>query len=189
VKTGCLRQVRHQELHLVRQDAAVAQDEVFPQAGHVGRVQQRHVGLLGRAVALAVVARAAGRHHVHPQIASVLPQGNDVLARQLFFVEVPAAVAAQAAIARKQFAVGERGSQVKGVDAWNALGADDGVDGDDGLATRDRVVSTVKHRHLGAHFPAHFIRRVMQHGFFEADPGLGQSLRRQLQDLQDPPPC
>ena len=46
----------HQKLHLVRQDAAVAQDEVLPQAGHIGRIEQGHVGLLRRAVAFAVVA-------------------------------------------------------------------------------------------------------------------------------------
>lgn len=51
--------MRHQELHLVGQDAAVAQDEVFPQAGHVGGIQQGHVGLLRRAAALAMVAGPA----------------------------------------------------------------------------------------------------------------------------------
>jgi class 3 adenylate cyclase len=35
---GSLGQVVHQELHLVRQDAAVAQDEVLPEAGNVGRI-------------------------------------------------------------------------------------------------------------------------------------------------------
>lgn len=51
--------MRHEELHLVGQDAPVAQDEVFPEAGDVGRVEQRHTGLLGGTTALAVVAGAA----------------------------------------------------------------------------------------------------------------------------------
>lgn len=51
--------MRHQKLHLIRQDAPVAQDEVFPQAGHVGGVEQGHAGLLRGAVALAVVAGLA----------------------------------------------------------------------------------------------------------------------------------
>jgi hypothetical protein len=107
--------VRHQELHLVRQDAAVAQDEVFPQAGHVRRVQQRHVRLLGRAAALAVVAGAAGRHHVHPVVLAVLGERDDVLAGELVLVEVAAAVGADVAVAREQLAVGEPGLESNGL--------------------------------------------------------------------------
>jgi uncharacterized repeat protein (TIGR01451 family) len=99
VQAAGLGQVRHQELHLVRQDAAVAQDEVLPQAGHVGRVQQAHAGLLGRAAALAVVAGAAGRHHVHPVVLAVLGEGDDVLAGELVLVELVAAVRADVAVA------------------------------------------------------------------------------------------
>jgi len=36
--------MRHQKLHLVGQDAAVTQNEVFPQAGHIGRIQERPGG-------------------------------------------------------------------------------------------------------------------------------------------------
>ena len=68
--------MRHQKLHLIGQDTAVAQDEVFPQAGHVGGVEQRHMGLLGRAAALAVVAGAAGGDDVHPVVAAVLREGE-----------------------------------------------------------------------------------------------------------------
>ena len=136
VQPGALGQVRHQKRHLVRQDAAVAQDEVFPEAGHIGRVEQRHVGLLGRAVAFAVVARLAGRDHVHPVVLPFLAHGLDVFAGQHVFVEMLAAVGAHVAVAGKQLAVGERGAQVKRVDAGHALGADDGVDGDDRLKAR-----------------------------------------------------
>ena len=71
----------HQKLHLVGQDAAVAQDEVFPQAGDIRRKEQRHVRLLGRAVTFAVVAGTAGGDHVHPVVHAVLSEGDDVLAR------------------------------------------------------------------------------------------------------------
>ena len=70
-----------QKLHLVGQDAPIAKDEVFPQAGHVGGVKQRHVRLLGGAVAFAVVAGAAGGNHIHPVVHPVLGKGDDVFAR------------------------------------------------------------------------------------------------------------
>jgi hypothetical protein len=43
-------------------------------------------GLLGRAAALAVVAGAAGRDHVHPVVLAVLGEGDDVLAGELVLV-------------------------------------------------------------------------------------------------------
>ena len=70
-----------QKLHLVGQDAPVAQDEVLPQARHIGCEKQRHVRLLRSAVAFTVVAGAAGGHHVHPVVHPVLGKGDDVFAR------------------------------------------------------------------------------------------------------------
>jgi len=72
--------MRHQKLHLVRQDTAVAQDEVLPQRGLIGRVQQRHTRLLRRAVALAVVARFTRRHHIHPRVRATLANRANVFA-------------------------------------------------------------------------------------------------------------
>jgi hypothetical protein len=144
--------VRHQEFHLIGQDAAVAQDEVLPQAGHIGRIQQRHVGLLGRAAAaLAVVAGPAGGDHVHPVVLPVLRKRDDVFAREVFFVEMAAAVGADIAVAGEQLAVGQAGLEVKRVDVGHALGADDAVDRDHRLLARDGVVAAVEHRHLAAH--------------------------------------
>jgi hypothetical protein len=168
--------VRHQELHLVRQNAAVAQNEVFPQAGHIRRVQQRHVGLLGRAAAFAVVAGATGGHHIHPGINAILRKRNDVLTRQVFFVKVITAVGAEIAVAREQLAIGKPWLHIKRADIGHALGADDAVDRDDGLLAREDVMATVKRDNARPHLPAHFIGRVMQHGLFKADPRLWQSL-------------
>ena len=53
------RHAGEQELHLVGQDAPAAQDHVLVQAGHVGQVEQAHVGLLGQAAALAAVREYA----------------------------------------------------------------------------------------------------------------------------------
>ena len=46
----------HQKLHLIGQDSAVAQNEIFPEAGHIRGIEQGHVGLLRRAAAFAVIA-------------------------------------------------------------------------------------------------------------------------------------
>ena len=73
--------MRHQKLHLVGQDAAIAQDEVFPQARYVGREEQGHVRLLGRTVAFAVVAGAASGDHIHPVVHAILGEGDDVFTR------------------------------------------------------------------------------------------------------------
>jgi hypothetical protein len=46
-------------------------------------------------------------------------------------VELPPAIGAHAAVARKQLAVGQARQQLMRVDARNALGADDAVDVND----------------------------------------------------------
>ena len=120
----------HQKLHLVGQNAAVAQNEVFPEAGHIRRVEQRHVGLLGRAIAFAVVAGFAGGDDVHPVVYAMLAEGADVFAGEFGFVEFVAAVGANVAVTGKQFAVGQAGFELKGIDFGHALGANDAVDTD-----------------------------------------------------------
>lgn len=170
VQPRALRQVRHQEFHLVRQDAAVSQNEIFPEAGHVRRVQQRHVGLLGRAAALAVVAGPAGGDHVHPGVDAVLRERNDVLARELVFVEMPAAVSTDVAVAREQLAVGEPRALGEGIDARHALGADDAVDRDLRLLAGDGIVAATEHGHLRAHLPADFVRCIVDDRLFERYP-------------------
>ena len=165
--------MRHQELHLVRQDTAVAQNEVFPQARHIGRVEQRHMRLLGRAAALAVVAGAASRDHVHPGVYAVLGKGNNVFTRQIALVEMAAAVSADIAVANKELAVGQARAQIERVDVGHATGADDAVDVNDGLQPGARVVSAVEHRDFAADFPAHFVRGVMRDRLFQRNPGLG----------------
>ena len=122
--------MRHQKFHLVIEYAAVAQNKVFPQRGHIRRVQQRHARLLRRAVGFAVVTGLAGSDHVHPSVLTVLAEGDDVFAGQIGFVEIVAAVSAQVAVAGEEFAVGQTRFQIEGVDARHALGADDAVDDD-----------------------------------------------------------
>ena len=88
-----------------------------------------------------------------------------------------AAVRAHIAVTHKQLAVGQAGFQLKRVDLRHALGANDAVDGDDGLIARDGVVTAMKSCYASAHFPPHFIRCIVEHRFLQADPGLRQTLR------------
>ena len=134
----------HQELHLVVQDAAVAQDKVFPQGGHIRRVEQGHFGLLRGATALAVVASAAGGDHIHPVVHPVLGKRDDVLSGEFGFVKMVATISADVAVAGKQFGIGQARAQIKGIDGWHASGADDAVDRNDGLLARDGIVATPK---------------------------------------------
>ena len=134
------------------------------------------VRLLWRAGALAVVAGAAGRDHVHPVVLAVAGEGHDVFARQVFFVKVPAAVGTHIAVAGKELAVGQAGLELERIDAGHALGADDAVDSDHRLLTRDGVVPAPEPGNLGTRFPAHFPGGVMNDRLLQRNPRLGQPL-------------
>ena len=166
----------HQKLHLIGQNPPIAQDKVFPQTGHIGRVQQRHAGLLGRAVAFAVIAAATRGDHVHPGVHAFLRKRHDVLAREFGLVKGRAAVSADIAVAGEQFVIGQAGAQVKRVDLGHAPRANDAVDADDGLPARDRVVATVKHRDFTPGLPTHLFGGVIHDRLLQTDPRLGQSL-------------
>ncbi len=181
-------QVRHEEFHLVGQNAPIAQYEVFPQAGHVGGIKQGHAGLLRRAVGFAGVAGTAGGDDVHPMVMSVLAKRHNVFSGEFAFVEMVAAISAQVAVAGKQLGIGQPRAQIEGVDVGHALGADDAVDLDDGLLSGDGVVPAMKNGDLCPGLPAHLLGGIVDDRLFERNPGLWQSLGRQLQDLQGEPP-
>ena len=119
-----------------------------------------------------MIAGAARGDNVHPGVDALLRKGHDMLTGQIFFMKMHTAVGAYIAVSRKQLDIGQTRLQVKRVDIGYPLGANNAVDGNDGLITCDRIVPAVKGCNMGTHFPAHFIRRVMQNGFFEADPRL-----------------
>lgn len=100
-------------------------------------------------------------------VLAVAGKRHDVLACQVFFVEMPAAICTHIAVARKQLAVGQAGLEVERIDAGHALGANDAVDGDHRLLTRDGVVPAPEPGDLGAGFPAHLTGGVMNHRLFE----------------------
>ena len=170
--------MRHQKLHLIGQNPPVAQDEVFPKAGHVGRIKQGHARLLGGAGGFAVIAAFAGRDDIHPVILPIECIRDDVFAGEVFLVEMTATVSADVAVSHEEFAVGQAGAQVKGVDLGHALGADDGADMNDALLAGDGVVPAAKRGHAFAHLPAHLFGGIVNDRLLQADPTLWQPLGR-----------
>ena len=128
-------------------------------------------------MALAVVARTAGGDDIHPFVNAVLGERDDVFTGQVVLVKLPTAVCAQIAVARKQFAIGQARAQAEWADVGHALGADDAVDSDDRLLAGACVEAAMKHGNLRAHFPAHFLRRVVNDRLLQRNPRLGQPLR------------
>src|SRR5256885_13895088 len=95
-----------------------------------------HARLLGGARGLLVVAAAAGRHHVGPQVRAALAEGADVIARQLARDEALAAVHAQVRVAPEQRLVVQRRHVVVARVARIAGVPDRG---DDGVDLQDRA--------------------------------------------------
>ena len=99
--------MRHQKFHLVGEYAAIPQNKIFPQTGHIRRVKQGHIGLLGRTAAFSVVAASTCGDHIHPGIDAFLGEGNDVFSGQFLFVKTVATISADIAIPNEQLAVGQ----------------------------------------------------------------------------------
>jgi hypothetical protein len=159
--------MRHQKLHLIGKNTPIAQYEVFPQTGHVRRIQQGHMRLLGRTAAFAMVAGTACGNHVHPVIDTVLRERNNVFARQAFFMKVFAAISTNITIAGKQLAIGQAGLQVEWIDIRDTLGADDAVDRNNGLLAGYGIVPAMEHRDFATRFPSHLAGSVMNYGLLD----------------------
>src|SRR5579872_169924 len=77
------REMREQILHLVRQYAPPLEEDVFRVGRSEGHCDELHLGLLGRARSFLVIAAAAGRHNVGPDVHAALAERTNVIARQL----------------------------------------------------------------------------------------------------------
>ena len=117
----------HQELHLVCQDTSIAQNKVFPQTGHIGRVKQSHISLLGGAAAFTMITGAAGGDHVHPIVDTVLGERDDVFSGEFFLVEMIAAIGAHIAVTGEKFTIGQARLHLERVDLGHAARTNDAV--------------------------------------------------------------
>ena len=167
------RHARQQIFHLVGEDSPVAQDEVLVPVGHVRDVEQRHVRLLGRAVALARVAAATRGHRVHPRVASAARRRNDVVARQVAVHEPAAAIGAHLPVAREQHRVREP-RRVRQRPSRAALDREDRL----GREPRTRAVALPSAAELAndrAERPRDHLLRVVRDRFLQLHPRLGQA--------------
>ena len=106
-----------------------------------------------------------------------------MLAGEFCFMKSLAAISTHVAIANEQFAVGQAGPEFERIDAMNAAGANDAVDLDDGLLSRDGIVTTVKNSNFLARFPADIFGCVIDHSLFQRNPRLRKPLAIQLKHL------
>jgi len=106
----------------------------------------------------------------------LLREGNDVLSCQLKHREQAPTVSAHVSVSGKELAVVQSWAKRKGTDAGDPSRANDAVDLDDGLKSRERVVPATKDGNLRARLPANVVGSIMGHGLLERDPRLGQTL-------------
>ena len=102
------REMRPKELHLISQDAATLEEDVFRVIRRERDGQQLHARLFRRAARLVVVAALAGGDHVVPVVAAAAAQGSDMLAGELAGGKALAAVHAHVGVALEQGMVVER---------------------------------------------------------------------------------
>src|SRR5437667_1194906 len=78
--------------------------------GYVRNIEQRHPGLLRRAVGLARIAAPACGHGIGPTVATTASNRQYVVARKITGDESFAAVSAQMPVAREQKRIGQAGT-------------------------------------------------------------------------------
>src|SRR6185295_15772653 len=182
-QAGVRRHVLLQELHLVRQDATVGQDQVFGLVRHVRQVQQFHAGLLGQAVALVPVALSAGGDNVHPGVAPAARQRPDVVPRQAEETEFPCAVGAHVAVAAEQLAVVQRRHLVEAPGGKRlALDGDDRMRRDAGALAGHARDAAVESEGLFAHGPGNQVLGVVEARLLPADPAVRNTVVVQRED-------
>src|SRR5689334_6499163 len=168
------RHVLAQELHLVGEDAAVGEDQELGAVRDVGRVQELHVRFLGRAVALLLVAVAAGGHDVHPGVPAAARHRHDVVAGELVGREVAAAEGAHELVAVEELAVVERRDLVESLDGERfAADGDDRVGGDARTLAGAVATTAPEGELLSPQLPRHAFLGVIPDRLLPGDPTMG----------------
>lgn len=122
-----------EEVHLVAQNSAALQVDVFGVGGYEGNGQQLHAGLFGGATGFVIVAAFAGGDDVVPVVSPFLADGGNVITREIAISETVATVQTQVVIAAEQGLIAQ-GRNVVGLmtgfgDAA-LMGGNDGIDFD-----------------------------------------------------------
>src|SRR6185437_13277149 len=175
------RQVVDQKFHLVGQDVAVGQDQVFHPARLVGNGEQRHRGLLRRAPAFLQIAREARRNHVLPDVMTAARQRHHVVAGEFPAGAVTTAVQAEIAIAREQGGVAERGRRIDGTAVAAAAARHDRMQAQGALVADVAVEAAVQGETGVTQRPGDRFAHVQASRILPADPVEDASARVERQ--------
>ena len=159
-----------QELHLVSEDIAVGQDQMFHPARSVRHREQRHFGLLRRAIALAQIARQARADHVLPFVTPPFGYRQHVVTGKFAAGKLRAAVHAQKAVTREQRGVGQRRRRIHRLVATTPGAGDDGVQLQQALRAMQSTETTVHEQARIAERPRDGATRVQADSVLPADP-------------------
>src|SRR6476661_9193743 len=177
------RDVLLQELHLVREDAAVGEDEVLGLVRHVRRIEKLEPAFLRQPIALVPVAMPAGADHVHPGVAPAARERRDVVAGEAEVAELTAAVGAHVAVAAEQLPVIQRRHLVEALGGERlALDGDDRVRGDAGALPGDAGDAAVVGEGLVAQRPGDQVLRIVEARLLPADPAVGDTVGVERKD-------
>ena len=95
-----------QKFHLISQNPAVSEYQVFCQVGDVGYGEEWHARFFRRVAALTGVTAFTGRDYITPMVAPTAGDGFDMVAGQETVAEFMPAIQACMHVTAKQFAVG-----------------------------------------------------------------------------------
>ena len=167
------RHLAGKKVHLVCQDAAVGQDQILGFVGYIGGEQQLHAGLLWRAATLALVAGAAGGHHVHPDVLAALGNRVHMIPGQTAAGKAIATIGADMAVPLEQFAIGEGRYLVQRA-ATQGLAADgdDAVSTDGGALAGDAVDAAVEGETVVADAPGHHVPSIIEACMLPVHPAM-----------------
>ena len=176
--------MREQEFHLVGKNAAIGQDQVLGQIRRVRHRQQAHIGLLRRAVVLALVAVPAGGHAVLPGRGPAARGRHHMITRQQMLRKLLAAVQAEIAISLEQRAIGQQRDPAHV--APGAVGnSDDRADLETRLLAGGGIDAAADQEALIPGFPAHAPARVEGYRYVPVNPGNRYTAGVHFEDGRD----
>jgi hypothetical protein len=163
-------ELRAQKFHLVRQDTAIAQEQVLRQVGNVRNSEQGHVGLFRGSPAFMGITAAAGRHHIGPMITPASGDGFDVIPGEVFIVVFTPAIQTHVTVAAEQFTVGQ-GRHVPFVSKFVfAAHRYDGVDFDNTLLAGETGCATMQGKGVVSSRPCNHIAGIDTYRFLPENP-------------------
>ena len=171
VQSAATTESASQKIHLIAEDAAVREYQVFGPVRYERHGEQWHAGLLGCTRPLGVIARSARGDNIAPGIRPAARQRSYMIPGQHVLGEGLAAVEAQMSITSKQFTVRQsRHASLTFGMSCAALDGDDRADGERGTRTATTIQAAMEGELGGAGGPRDQLARAEANGMLPADP-------------------